>query len=571
MTVRADWIILDARIWTGAPDAPAPSATGDGPALPDAMALRGGRVLAVGSRDDVLNLRGPDTAVISAEGRFILPGFVDAHTHLLAGGLQLFRVDLRGVTSRQEFTQRVADRTRTTPPGEWILGGDWNQADWGGGFPTREWLDARTPHHPVFLQRMDLHIGVANSVALERAGIDADTPDPDNGTIDRDPETGEPTGVLRESAMRPLLAVIPDVRPEDARTALRTASYSALTRGITQVHDMGAVHEHRESWISLETLETLAQEGRLPIRVSAALPMADWRRAAQLVALKGRGGGRLHWGRVKAFVDGSFGSSTAWLHEPWTHLPDRTGTVVTDLDVLRVQVAEAVTAGLQPAIHAIGDRANDWLLDTYEAVIDANPGRDLRLRVEHAQHLSPGAAERMGRLGVTASIQPAHIIDDAPFVRERLGDDRESRSYAFGALDRAGVPLALGSDWPVSGLDPITAIWSAVTRRIPPMGTPACQAEGTGGGIWLPDQRLTLDRALRGHTLHAAHAAFLERETGSLEPGKQADFAALSANPFETPADALCETVQVDATWVGGVRAWRREDTAEAPWAGPDP
>lgn len=566
MTARADWIILDACIWTGAPRDPVPG--GGAPPLPDAMALRGGRVLAVGTRDDIMNLQGPETALISAEGRFILPGFVDAHTHLLAGGLQLFRVDLRGATSRQEFTQRVADRTRVTPRGEWILGGDWNQADWGGEFPSRQWLDERTPDHPVFLQRMDLHIGVANTRALERAGIDRNTPDPANGTIDRDPETGEPTGLLREAAMRPLLGVVPDVRPEDARAALRTASYSALTRGITQVHDMGAVHEPRESWISLDMLETLAMEGRLPIRVSAAVAMADWRRAAERVALRGRGGGRLHWGRVKAFVDGSFGSSTAWFHDPYTHLPHSRGTVVTDLDELRQNTAEAVATGLQPAIHAIGDRANDWLLDTYEAVIRANPGRDLRLRAEHAQHISSGAAQRMGELGVVASIQPAHILDDAPFIRERLGEDREGRSYAFGDLDRAGVPLAMGSDWPVSGLDPLTAIWSAVTRRIPPDGTPACVADEGEGGVWQSHQRLTLDRALRAHTLDAARAAFLDRETGSLEPGKRADFTVLSGDPFSLSPARLCEEVAVDATWVGGVRAWRREDPAQAPWAG---
>ncbi len=548
-----DWILTDATVWTGGPTTAAPDPGREGAGLEGgAVALRDGKVLAVGPEDDVMNLKGRDTALFPMEGRFVMPGFVDAHVHLLVGGLQLFRVDLRGVSTREEFMQRVGDRTRTTPPGDWILGGGWNQEDWGGEFPTREWLDRVTPEHPVFLERMDLHMGVANSLALEMAGIDDETPDPENGRIDRDPDTGRPTGLLREKAVLGMGRAIPDLTDAARQSAVRAAALTALSQGITQVHDMGAVQRASESWHSLEILRTLEAAGRLPIRVSSALPVADWQRVAQLVAEEGRHRGRLDWGRVKGFVDGSFGSSTAWFHEPYRHEPERSGAEICDLEQLQADLASALEADLQPAVHAIGDRANDWLLEVCRDLRRQNPDRLARLRIEHAQHLTAAAIEEMGAHEMLLSIQPLHILDDAPWVRTKLGPDRERRSFAFGSLERAGGLLAMGSDWPVAPMDPVGTLWSAVARLLPGSATPEAP--------WLPDERLSLDSALRAHTWGGARAGGLDGRTGSLDPGKVADLVALSENPFRVPAEELCHRIEVDMTFVDGVLAYRRDD-----------
>lgn len=519
------------------------------------MALRDGKVMAVGPEDEVLNLRGRDTALFRMEGRFVMPGFVDAHVHLLVGGLQLFRVDLRGASTRQEFMQRVGDRTRTTPVGEWILGGGWNQEDWGGEFPTREWLDRVTPDHPVFLERMDLHMGVANSLALRLAGIDADTPDPESGSIDRDPDTGEPTGLLREKAMLAMGRVIPDLTDAARESAVRAAALTALSQGITQVHDMGAVQRTSESWHSLEVLRRLEADGRLPIRVSSALPVGDWRKVTELVEDTGWGVGRLNWGRVKGFVDGSLGSSTAWFHEPYLHEPQSYGSEICDLDQLRSDLSEAFAAGLQPAVHAIGDRANDWLVEVYRELRAGGADLAKCLRIEHAQHLSAEAIRGIGSERLITSIQPLHMLDDAPFVREKLGQDRETRSFAFGSLERAGALLAMGSDWPVAPMDPVGTLCTAVARAIPEAG-----ADGPGAP-WLAEERLSLASALTAHTWGGARAGRLEEGTGSLEPGKVADLVALSANPFEMPPEELAYRLEVDMTFVDGVLAFQRDDT----------
>jgi predicted amidohydrolase YtcJ len=559
---RADWILTDAVVWEGGPGSGPPPSARRAPAdpspRPDAMALRDGKVLAVGREEDILNLRGPHTALFPMEGRFVMPGFVDAHVHLLVGGLQLFRVDLRGVGTRQEFVQRVGDRTRSTPPGEWILGGGWNQEDWGGGLPDREWLDRVTPEHPVFLERMDLHMALANTRALELAGIDEETPDPPNGSFDRDPETGRLTGLIREKAMLAMTRAIPPLTDEARRSAIRAAALTALSRGITQVHDMGAVQRASESWESLAVVRALDKEGRLPLRVGSALPVADWEHAAELVAREGRGEGRVRWGRVKGFVDGSFGSSTAWFGNPYLHLADNhCGAEICDLGRLRDDLRWAVGAGLQPAVHAIGDRANEWLLEVRNELAALHPEEIDRFRFEHAQHLTGDLVREMGRSGVVASVQPLHMIDDAPHVGEKLGPERERFTYAFGSMARAGVRLALGSDWPVAPMDPISTAWIAATRSASVEGWP-------GDPAWLPAERLSLDAALRAHTWGSAVAGCAEETTGSLESGKLADFVVLSADPFAVPLDELWERIQVEMTFVDGVMAYRRDDAAAA-------
>jgi predicted amidohydrolase YtcJ len=535
-----DRILLARSVWTGADE-------GLRPLSRAGVAIRGRRIIAVGPRDRVLGLRGSHTLVLDLGDGAILPGFVDAHVHLQAGGLDLYRVDLRGLGSRDQFLMRVQDRARTSAPGGWILGGGWDENGWGGPLPTRAWLDAVAPDHPVFLLRTDLHVGVANSLALRKAGLDASTPDPERGTLDRDPLTGELTGVLRERALELVSAIVPPPSTGERESALRAAAAHALRHGVTQVHDMGALQSPEESWASLEALRRLHAAGELPIRVSAAVPLEERERLAAWVAEAGGGDARLSWGSVKAFVDGSLGGSTAWFHADYAHLPGHRGGPITDLVELEAGLRDAVALGLQPIVHAIGDAATTWLVDRYTEIGREQGGRDLRLRVEHAQHLTPETIALLGNPGIIASVQPAHLTADGPWAEERIGPERRAGTFPFLTLLRAGVRLAFGSDWTVAPLDPRTALQAAVTRSI---------ATPEGAVPWGPAERIELGQALRAHTLDAARAAFMERETGSLQPGKRADLAVTNVCPFTLSPEDLITDVQVRATFVDGALAW---------------
>jgi predicted amidohydrolase YtcJ len=541
----ADLLLEGGWVWTGV----------EGQGLPYAdwtVAIRAGRILAVGATEEVAALSGPSTRVVRMEGRCILPGFVDAHVHFQAGGLDLGRVDLRSVRSREDWVRAVQRKVEGTPSGAWILGGGWDEHRWGGTLPDRGWLDEISEDHPVFLLRSDLHIGLANSRALALAGIDVGTPDPDLGSIDRDPESGIPTGILRERAMERVVACIPAPSPQERERAIVAAADYALSLGVTQVHDMGAFQNPAESWASLATLQRLHAARRLPMRVRAAVPITDRARLIEKVQEEGRGDARLGWGMVKGFVDGSLGAATAWFHQPYSDLPTSAGGPISDLDELRTEIQEAVQAGFQPLVHAIGDRAVDWLLEVYLEVLEDHPGEALRLRVEHAQHLSPSAVASASSPGVVLSVQPAHMADDGAWAEGRIGAERVPRAFAFGTLQRAGARLALGSDWTVAPLDPRCALDAAVTRRI--------LADPKGRSFGAAEERLSMDIALRAHTWGGAYAGGMEGETGTLEVGKRADLAVLSGNPFRIEGTALVDEIRNDFTFVDGDLVWSRED-----------
>ncbi|MFQ6616267.1 MAG: amidohydrolase, partial [Fidelibacterota bacterium] len=456
------------------------------------MAVGGRRILALGSRDEVESLRGPDTRIVDLEGRFVVPGFMDSHTHFIRGGLEMGKIDLGDVSSSDEFIARVKEYARGLPQDRWITGGDWDHERWGGELPQRSWIDSVAGDIPLFVTRVDGHMGLANSRALELAGIDSQTPAPPGGVIVRDPLTGKPTGILKEMAMSLIESVVPEPSQEELDDALARAMEFAASQGITQIHDMCV-------WRDLETYRRAHDRNDLTLRVYAFVWYTDWERLISFVEKNGRGDSWLRWGGVKAILDGSLGSQTAWMYRPYEDDTTTSGMVVSEDTVrLREIIAGADKAGLQLAIHAIGDRANDWLLDTYEAQItQGDGGRDRRFRIEHAQHLTTDALERFHSLGVIASMQPYHAIDDGRWAEKRIRGVVLKTSYAFRSLLDAKAIVSFGSDWNVAPLDPLKGVYAAVTRRT---------LDGKHPEGWYPDQKITVEEALRAYTWANAYA-----------------------------------------------------------------
>jgi predicted amidohydrolase YtcJ len=524
-------VVRGGTVWTGDPQQPRAGA----------IAVGGGRILAVGSEADVLALPRSGAAVLDLEGATVLPGLVDSHTHFLTGGFQLSSVDLREADTPKEFVDRIAASARSTEPGRWILGGSWDHERWGGQLPNRDWIDQVTPANPVFVHRLDLHMALANTRALEVARFDPSRPDPPGGLVVRDPADGRPTGVLKDEAMTWVRSAVPSPTPGEWRQALVAAGAHALSLGITQVHDM-------DGWESLEVYESALAEGSLPLRVYAAVPVADWARLRDRIREVGWGGERLWWGGVKGFVDGSLGSATAWFHEPYDDAPGQTGLTLTDPEQLEAWILSADSAGLQCLVHAIGDRANDWLLDVFGRLSQHNGRRLRRHRVEHAQHLTPEAIPRFSELGVLASVQPYHAADDGRWAVRRVGAGRARTTYAFRSLLDAGAEVAFGSDWTVAPLNPFKGIWAAVTRRT---------LDGANPGGWQPQEKVSLQAALRAYTCTAARAGFAEGFSGSLTAGKVADFVVLEGDLFSVPETEL-DSVCVSRTFVQGEEVYRK-------------
>jgi hypothetical protein len=526
-TSGADLVLVGGHVWTGSGDEAS------------AVAVRDARVVGVGTDADIERLAGPRTERVALEGRLVVPGFMDNHTHFIIGGLELAGVQLRDAATPFEFTRRIGDFARRHP-GTWITGGTWDHELWGGTLPDRAWIDSLTGGSPVFVSRLDGHMALANTRALALAGITVDTQDPPGGTIVRD-ASGRPTGVLKDEAMVLVGRVIPEPSAAELDRALDAAVQFAVERGVTHITDMG-------TWAGLETYRRALAAGRLPIRVYAAVPIDTWVRLADYVARHGRGDHRLAWGAVKGFVDGSLGSTTAWFYAPYADAPGTTGLQVTDTAVLRSQILSADSAGLHVMVHAIGDRANDWLLEVFAAAgaRSDRPGR--RFRVEHAQHLTPQAIARFGRDGVIASMQPYHAIDDGRWAVKRIGPERIRTTYAFRSLLDAGARLTFGSDWTVAPLDPLLGIYAAVTRRT---------IDGANPAGWVPEQRITVEEALAAYTRMNAYADYLDDVLGTIEVGKYADLAVL-AEDIRTGDPARIGQVQVDLTIVAGEVVYRR-------------
>lgn len=526
--VPADLVLLSARIWTG--DAARPQA--------EALAVRDGRIVAVGSNGDVALLRGPSTHVLEGRGRRVVPGLIDAHTHMSMGGFNLLAVDLRHTKDEGDFATRVEQFAKTRPAGRWITDGAWDHQQWAvPRLPTRALLDPVTGDRPTCIARQDGHMVVCNSLALKLAKITRETPDPPGGVIVRD-ASGEPTGVLKDAAMDAIAAARPARTLEELTEALRTAMKHAARSGVTSVQDLPGNARDLEAW------EVLRARGEMTVRVNYRPSLSEWEKARdKKAALK-----KDEWlrvGGVKGYADGSLGSSTALFFDPYDDDGGNRGVFAAEaipIAAFEARVAAADAAGLQVEVHAIGDRANAEILDLFERVAKKNGAKDRRFRIEHAQHLRPADILRFARQGVIASMQPYHAIDDGRWAERRIGRERSRTTYAFRSLLDSKAVLAFGSDWDVAPLAPLEGVYAAVTRRT---------IDGRNPGGWVPEQKITVEEALRAYTSSAAYAAFEEKEKGILLPGYLADFVVLSADPFAVKPEDIAG-IAVDQTVVGG-------------------
>jgi hypothetical protein len=531
---RADVIITGGMVWTG---------LSSGAAQHGAVAIAGGKVLAIGTDAELARYVGPNTERIEAHGGLVMPGFTDGHTHFVDGGFQLASVDLRTAASPHEFVRRIKEYARTLKPGEWITGGDWDQTLWPGQpLPRHEWIDSVTSANPVFLSRVDGHEALANALALRAAGVTGDTPTPPGGEILREAKTGQPTGIFKDRALDLIGRAVPEPSPAQRDSALARAVALAASLGVTATAHMSA------SWADLASYRRLERAGRLTIRAALYLPLESWRAVADTVARSGTGDRWVKIGGLKGFMDGSAGSRTAYFFEPYSDSAGYYGLLQHPEADMRRWIGAADSAGLQVAVHAIGDRANATLLSIFDSLARAHGPRDRRFRIEHAQHLRPEDIAVFGRVGVIASMQPYHAIDDGRWVEQRIGPVRIRTTYAFRSLLDSGARLAFGSDWTVAPLDPLLGFYAAVTRRT---------LDGKHPGGWVPEQKISVGEALRAYTVGNAYATFDEASRGTLAPGHEADLVVLDRDLFTTPLDSL-DQARVRYTIVGGRVVFRR-------------
>jgi predicted amidohydrolase YtcJ len=532
---KADWVFVNGTIVTLAEGATGGERAG-------ALAVQGGRVAFVGDSARAAAWIGPQTRVIDLHGGTIVPGLVDAHFHLHNFGLILRTVDVVGTTSWREVVDRVVARAEAPGAAEWIIGRGWDQNDWETkAFPTSAAIDSLLPGRPVFIERVDGHAALASAAALERAGIRAGTPDPEGGRIVRD-AAGRPTGVLVDRATDAVRAIVPLPTPAEEESLLALAMRTCAAAGLTGVHEIQA------SAATIEALARMDATGRLPIRVYAFIDADDpgFLRVLEAGPRMPTGKSRLTVRGFKIELDGAMGSRGAALLAPYSDEPGVTGNLRFDEQEFARLAGIAWSSGFQVATHAIGDRANRLVLDTYEALGKADGGArgvaDRRPRIEHAQVVAPEDIPRFGRLGVIASMQPTHATSDMYWAEVRVGAARLAGAYAWRTLLASGAHLAFGSDCPVESHDPRLGLYAAITRQ---------DAKRWPEGGWRPQERLTAREALEGFTKGAAYASFQEDRLGTLEMGKDADFTLLSGNPLVVDA-AEIPRLRVLGTWVGG-------------------
>ena len=530
----ADLIVTDANVYTV--DRQHPKAEG--------VAVIGDRIVAVGSNAEIDSWRGPETRVIDAHGKLLLPGFNDSHVHFTDGGATLVEVQLNDATSAKEFKRRVAAQALKTPKGEWVLGGDWDETKWNPPqLPTAALIDDVARNVPVFVSRYDGHEGLANSAAMKLAGVSATTADVPGGVIVRD-ASGAPSGIFKDAAQDLIYKAIPPRSHEQRVAAAKRALDYAASLGVTSVQHMSA------EFADVAAYSELLEKGQLTTRIYCAPLETRWDDQAKVGLRRAWGSSYLRLGAVKGFADGSIGSRTAALFEPYSDEPGNRGILSAEMhppEAMRERLMKADAAGLQLRVHAIGDRAISMVLDTFAAIEKANGYHDQRMTIEHAQHVAPKDFERFASLHVIASMQPYHAIDDGRWVEARIGHDRAKASYAWRSFLDHGVRLAFGTDWDVAPLNPMLGLYAAITRAT---------LDGKNQQGWIPEQKITLAEAIEAYTMGSAFAEFQEKQKGSITPGKLADMVILSDSIFEVRPEAIRD-VKVESTIVGGKIVYR--------------
>jgi predicted amidohydrolase YtcJ len=537
---KADVIFTHANIYTGVVDATASLGAGK---RAEALAVVGDRILAVGTRDEIMKLKGPETKIVDLEGHFVMPGFNDAHMHLASAGLEKMNVNMIGVKTLDEFRERLRAKCEAAEPGEWVVGEGWDETLWPVKIlPTRWDLDEVSGKHPVYLVRVDGHLGVANTLALQLASVTVASRDPDGGKIDRD-ESGTPTGIVREKAERAVLAAIPKPTHEKRRQAIELALADLASHGITSAQDYS-------QWEDFQIYEDLEHEGKLTARISEWLTFDD-----SIEELNRKrdshpaSDNMLHTGMLKGFMDGSVGSRTAALLEPYSDDPNNSGLPQYEVAKLNAMTKERVLAGYQIGFHAIGDKGVQMALDAFaeaekaakEAKVKAvDGGSDYRLRIEHAQITTPQQILRFKELKVIASMQPSHLLTDMNWSESRLGPKRAEHSYTWAEFLRRGVTLAFGTDYPVEPVTPFRGIYAALTRT-----------SEDGKKSYYPAEKLNIEQTIAAYTTGAAFAEFAEKQKGKLEPGMLADFVVLDQDITAAAPLKILET-KVVRTVVGG-------------------
>lgn len=531
----ADVVLLNGEIWTVNPEKP----------LAEAVAISGREILEVSTTDEIGRYIGTHTQIIDLQGAFVLPGFIDSHTHFLEGGFSLSSIQLRDAKSKKDFIARIEYRTKQIAKGEWILNGDWDHQQFDPpDLPNKEWVDQVTLDNPVCVNRLDGHMVLVNSLALKIAGITKDTPSPSGGEILKDSKNGEPSGILKDAAMDLVTQHIPEPSLEEKMKAAESALEYANKLGVTSVHDMAYAS-------NFEVYQELYKSGKLSARLYVYIPITEIDLYVQLKLKTPFGNEFLKIGGLKGFVDGSLGSATALFFEPYTDNPEKSGLLYSHMfpeGIMEKRLMLAEKAGLQVAVHAIGDKANNIILNIFEKVKAENKKRDRRWRIEHAQHLIPEDIGRIAALDVIASVQPYHAIDDGRWAEEKIGKERAQHTYAFQSLLDKGAVLACGSDWTVAPLNPLSGIYAAVTRRT---------LDGKNPDGWIPEQKISLKEAIRGYTLNGAYAEFAEDIKGSVENGKLADLVVLNQNLFEILPEKILET-EVRMTIYNGKIIYRK-------------
>ena len=530
-TQVADLIIINGNIWTG----------NKINTEANAFAVSGDKIVEIGSNKEVLKWKGSKTEIINANGKFITPGFIDCHVHFLQGGLNLASVQLRDAKSPEEFAKRILEFSKKIDKDAWILGGEWDHTLWGGELPTKEWIDKLGVTNPVFVRRLDGHMALVNSAALKLAGVDKNTKAVTGGEIIKS-ALGEPTGLLKDNAMSLVEAIIPPPTAKDLEKALLASMNYVASHGVTSVHNVAGVNPIGY----MEAFEKARDEGKLITRIYDMGLLQNWSELATKIKKEGKGNKWLKIGGLKGFVDGSLGSHTALFHDPYTDDHAAHGMFISTPDSIKKWVKNADKAGLQITVHAIGDEAIDFILNTFEETEKNNGDRDRRFRIEHAQHIAPNDIPRFAQLKVIASMQPYHAIDDGRWAEKAIGAERIKTTYAFKSMFDSGATVAFGSDWFVAPATPLEGIYAAVTRRTLDDKNP----EG-----WVPEQKITVEQALTAYTINAAFASFDEKEKGSLEKGKLADFVIINED-LRAIAPEKIRDAKILQTFVGGKKVF---------------